>query len=595
MFRSACRMAAARAALCVVFMGPGAWALDDEGDRAAAEDPAPTPERGRALIDASDFEGAEKVFAALVAGNPADGPSWFHLGYARHARGAYRSALEAHAKAAEFPGLRARALYNAACSRAKLGETDAALEALRGAVAAGFRGRALLADDGDFTELRKDPRFAAVLRPLLRGAAAFVEPVRVIRELHGDAAGDEFGWVAREVGDLDGDGALDFAVTAPGARGRSGRVSVWSSRAGKLLFSVEGARGDGLGNIVAPAGDVDGDGTGDLIAGAPVPQAPGQAAPRAGYVVLLSGKTGAVLRRIEGEAPGDQFGLKACGVGDVDGDGRADVAVSAWLADAPETGGADAGCVTIHSGATGAVITRIRGDRAGDRFGSAVDSASHAGPAGTVRLLAVGAMDAGPGRRGQVRVLRLSRGGAETVFTADAAPTGADFGQYFVAFAGDCDGDGVPDVLASDFADAANGPATGRCVVISGKDGKRIADIPGARAGDAFGTSRSVCGDADGDGSPDAIIGAWQCADGAPSGGLCSLVSLRDGRTIATWTSRMDQDTLGFDAVGLGDVDGDGGTDFLLSAAWSEIHGPRTGRVWVVAGPVPARREGPPK
>ena len=42
-------------------------------------------------------------------------------------------------------------------------------------------------------------------------------------------------------------------------------------------------------------------------------------------------------------------------------------------------------------------------------------------------------------------------------------------------------------------------------------------------------------------------------------------------------------DTLGFDAAGLGDIDGDGGADLLLSAAWSAVHGHHSGRVFVVS------------
>jgi hypothetical protein len=94
----------------------------------------------------------------------------------------------------------------------------------------------------------------------------------------------------------------------------------------------------------------------------------------------------------------------------------------------------------------------------------------------------------------------------------------------------------------------------------------------------------------DGDGRADLIVGAWKNADGAAAAGRCTLVSGADGRVLTAYTSRMEQDTLGFDAVGLGDVDGDGGVDFLLSAAWSEAHGVQSGRVFIVAGPVFAKK-----
>lgn len=546
-------------------------------DSAAGESP-PTRAEGQALLAKNDFAGAEAVFARLVELDDTDADAWFLLGYARHARGEFRSALVAHRRAAGFPRRKAIALFNVTCAHARLGETDDALAAFGEAVAAGFRDRGLVATDPDLESIRGDARLAKVLKPLLRGADAFVEPVRILHEIDGETAGEQFGWVARAVGDLDGDGATDFAATAPTRGAGAGRVSVHSSKTGRRLLTADGRPGDGLGMSVAPAGDVDGDGTPDIVAGAP------QGANAPGYAIVISGSTGTEILRVAGDAPGDQFGVMVCGAGDIDSDGRAEIVVSAFRADGKA--GADAGRVTVHSGRTGAVLVRLDGERAGDLFGSAVDVAG----VDDERFLAIGAMDAGPGSRGRVHVHRLGAKVAAPHFTIEAGPTGVHLGQYFVAFAGDVDGDGTPDVAASDFSDAVAGQATGRVVVASGRDGARLLDLPGRRVGEGFGTSRSTCGDVDGDGRADLVVGAWQNADGAPSGGRCYVLSGRDGSTLATFTSKMDQDTLGFDAVGLGDVDGDGATDFLLSAAWSEVHGVRTGRVWVVAGAVKPKK-----
>ena len=43
----------------------------------------------------------------------------------------------------------------------------------------------------------------------------FLEPTRIVHQIAGESAGDEFGWVARVVGDVDGDDVLDFVATAP--------------------------------------------------------------------------------------------------------------------------------------------------------------------------------------------------------------------------------------------------------------------------------------------------------------------------------------------------------------------------------------------
>ena len=104
--------------------------------------------------------------------------------------------------------------------------------------------------------------------------------------------------------------------------------------------------------------------------------------------------------------------------------------------------------------------------------------------------------------------------------------------------------------------------------------------------GEGFGTSISNADDVDGDGHADFAIGAWQHAGAARSGGKVYLHSGKDGRLMDAWTCRQAGDTLGFDAQGIGDVDGDGCVDYLLTSAWSVVHGVQSGRVFIVAGTV---------
>jgi hypothetical protein len=175
---------------------------------------------------------------------------------------------------------------------------------------------------------------------------------------------------------------------------------------------------------------------------------------------------------------------------------------------------------------------------------------------------------------------------AAAKFTIDSDETGAALGAMFVGVAGDFDGDGVPDVYASDWPNRAKGQATGRVYVHSGADGHRLLTLTGENAGDGFGTSQSTAGDVDRDGRADLIVGAWQFAGEAIGAGKAYLYSGKDGKLVRTYTSRIPGDAFGFDAVTLGDIDGDGTDDFLITAAWSGIHGFHSGRVFVISSGV---------
>jgi hypothetical protein len=122
--------------------------------------------------------------------------------------------------------------------------------------------------------------------------------------------------------------------------------------------------------------------------------------------------------------------------------------------------------------------------------------------------------------------------------------------------------------------------------VHSGKTGARLLTLTGGSAGDGFGTSASSAGDLDGDGHADFAVGAWQHASAAPSGGRIYLHSGKDGRLLRTITCRVPFDTLGFDSVGIGDVNADGVADLLLTSANSAINGFHSGRIFIVSSGV---------
>ncbi len=52
---------------------------------------------------------------------------------------------------------------------------------------------------------------------------------------------------------------------------------------------------------------------------------------------------------------------------------------------------------------------------------------------------------------------------------------------------------------------------------------------------------------------------------------------------MKSYTGKVPGETFGFDAVGMGDVDGDGTIDFLITSAWSDIQGFHSGRMFIIS------------
>ncbi len=184
----------------------------------------------------------------------------------------------------------------------------------------------------------------------------------------GAAVGDMFGRSVAIAGDLDGDGYPDVVVGAPGNDTNgldAGMVRAFSGRTGTTPVTWTWFGDDlidGLGDSVAGAGDVDGDGFGDVIAGAPYYEAGGH---YPGLARVYSGRTGATIRTLYGDPAWNYFGSAVAGVGDLDGDGKAEVAVSA---PAGYSGPMTYGAVRVFSGASGAPLYTIFGDTY-DSFG----------------------------------------------------------------------------------------------------------------------------------------------------------------------------------------------------------------------------------
>lgn len=386
--------------------------------------------------------------------------------------------------------------------------------------------------------------------------AQFLEPdVEVLGTFVAENSGDGFGFVAETVGDLDADGVADFVIGAPGfpAGNFDGKVYAYSGATGALLHAVTGGGFEGLGFSVAALGDVDGDGVADYATGGPFAGADGLS----GRVLIISGATGAIVHELLGD-PFTLLGYDLHELGDVDADGVPDLAVGLLI----ESGAFSvSGSVAAVSGATGARIWTTAGFADNARMGSAVGGLPDATGDGVPDFIA-GARNDGPGAEGRAYLLSGSDG--SVVHELAPLPNAVDFGWFFTHPAGDVNADGSPDIYVGDFNDTALGPASGRAYVYSASDGVLLQVYDAYLAGEGFGIGRAA-GDVDGDGHGDLFLAGYTNGLAAPNAGRGYLLSGRDQSLIRSMTGTAAQAFLGFDALPVGDANGDGLTDFLLT------------------------------
>lgn len=315
-----------------------------------------------------------------------------------------------------------------------------------------------------------------------------------------------FGQVVACAGDLDGDGYPELAVSAVRAADAPGRVYVvpgGPTPADGPYAVLAVAASASFGWSLAGGGDLNGDGYGDLVVGQPAYMGVGA------FHVYLGGRAGVpAVPSMMGSVSGrddSRSGWAVAFVGDLDGDGRSDLAASA-----PSHAG-DFSYVRVYRGAA-----------SGWSAGGAFDLAQPAvfarygevlAPAGDLDAdgfpdLAVGV----PGAAGERPMVWVFRGNARGIETAPAQVLrpfdglGASFGAALQGV-GDADGDGYDDLAVGDPT-----PDGGGVYVLSGSatmvgaSGRATLGAMGSAEG--FGAALGAAGDVDGDGLDDVLVGA---------------------------------------------------------------------------------------
>ena len=392
------------------------------------------------------------------------------------------------------------------------------------------------------------------------------------------------GWEGRAAGtplavdgDIDGDGYDDelagASVAASGTTLGAGRLSIrFGARDPRLeawrVASVGSQTEGGLGASVAHLDDVDGDGFGDVAVGEPGYDG---IFPNAGRVQLFRGTAGGLADTaawsMPGLAPGAAFGSAVAGVGDMNGDGLADLVVGAPTHSDLETGG---GRVHLYFGSLRGLPNEadwmVGAETPGTEFGYAVAGAGDVDGDGYGDLLI------GAPRYNDVGAVFLFRGrdgepwmGPGHMWSASGEHAGSRFG-HAVAGLGDMNGDGYADVLIAAPGTDGGVPEEGRAYLYLGS-ATGLSPTPAATLGPPddevrhFGAAVAAAGDLDGDGLADLYIAAEGVGGASTNGRINVYYGATDPGTLErwfpVWMSAWQAPFVSVIAGG-GDLDGDG-------------------------------------
>jgi MYXO-CTERM domain-containing protein len=389
-----------------------------------------------------------------------------------------------------------------------------------------------------------------------------------------------FGYDVDGLGDINGDGAPDFAIGAPDEP--EGAVYLYLGT-GSLPSAGDALRVTSppsihFGSTIAGLGDINSDGLADWAA-----------ADTAADVVhvFLGGVPPSTTpsQSLYGTSLGD-YGSTVLGLGDIDGDGFGDVAIGDPTDStlAPSGGRVD----LFRGGAAGLELTPFYsalGDVSSADFGGSLAVGDVIGDEWPDLIIGAPSFD-GVAIEGAIHIyaggpLGFTGSAATQVILGDPATQG-NLGAA-VVIPGDLNGDGKDDLVATAGLCL---PFLGSGCVVNfhgGEAGLTQVDVQrlGLEDDAALGTTAATVGDVNGDGVVDTLIGAPFALDGY---GIVYLYETPSFAAIPGLTLGAAGDGAAWSAAGAGDVDADGFGDVLISAPDAADGAGIPGVVWLHRG-----------